>query len=142
MKKQSQDQTNEQLHIDDAAAAQEEYSLEDIMNEFGGWSKKEEAAPKQQAQTPPEPQKPPEKTPEKAAAKGSRERKARAGDQGCPLPEGAAHPRRGRAQRAEEPRGFQGPDHPLHAHPRGYRAGRKAEDLDVSGRARPGARVR
>ena len=40
MKKQSQDQTNEQLHIDDAAAAQEEYSLEDIMNEFGGWSKK------------------------------------------------------------------------------------------------------
>ena len=44
MKKQSQDQTNEQLHIDDAAAAQEEYSLEDIMNEFGGWSKKEEAA--------------------------------------------------------------------------------------------------
>ena len=64
MKKQSQDQTNEQLHIDDAAAAQEEYSLEDIMNEFGGWSKKEEAAPKQQAQTPPEPQKPPEKTPE------------------------------------------------------------------------------
>ena len=58
MKKQSQDQTNEQLHIDDAAAAQEEYSLEDIMNEFGGWSKKEEAAPKQQAQTPPEPQKP------------------------------------------------------------------------------------
>ncbi len=53
MKKQSQDQTNEQLHIDDAAAAQEEYSLEDIMNEFGGWSKKEEAAPKQQAQTPP-----------------------------------------------------------------------------------------
>ena len=45
MKKQSQDQTNEQLHIDDAAAAQEEYSLEDIMNEFGGWSKKEEAAP-------------------------------------------------------------------------------------------------
>ena len=64
MKKQSQDQTNDQLHIDDAAAAQEEYSLEDIMNEFGGWSKKEEAAPKQQAQTPPEPQKPPEKTPE------------------------------------------------------------------------------
>ena len=56
MKKQSQDQTNEQLHIDDAAAAQEEYSLEDIMNEFGGWSKKEEAAPNQQAQTPPEPQ--------------------------------------------------------------------------------------
>ena len=55
MKKQSQDQTNEQLHIDDAAAAQEEYSLEDIMNEFGGWSKKEEAAPKQQAQTPPPP---------------------------------------------------------------------------------------
>ena len=129
MKKQSQDQTNEQLHIDDAAAAQEEYSLEDIMNEFGGWSKKEEAAPKQQAQTPPDPKKPPQKVPESS--------KARAGDQGCPLPEGAAHPRRGRAQRAEEPRGFQGPDHPLHAHPRGYRAGREAEDLDVSGGARP-----
>lgn len=62
MKKQSQDQTNEQLHIDDAAAAQEEYSLEDIMNEFGGWSKKLE--PEKQAQTPPDPQKPPEKTPE------------------------------------------------------------------------------
>ena len=62
MKKQSQDQTNEQLHIDDAAAAQEEYSLEDIMNEFGGWSKKPE--PEKQAQTPPDPQKPPEKTPE------------------------------------------------------------------------------
>ena len=59
MKKQSQDQTNEQLHIDDAAAAQEEYSLEDIMNEFGGWSKKLE--PEKQAQTPPDPQKPPEK---------------------------------------------------------------------------------
>ena len=64
MKKQSQDQTNEQLHIDDAAAAQEEYSLEDIMNEFGGWSKKEEAAPEKPVQTPPDPQKPPEKTPE------------------------------------------------------------------------------
>lgn len=63
MKKQSQDQTNEQLHIDDAAAAQEEYSLEDIMNEFGGWSKKEEAAPKQQAQTPPDLKKPPQKVP-------------------------------------------------------------------------------
>lgn len=62
MKKQSQDQTNEQLHIDDAAAAQEEYSLEDIMNEFGGWSKKLE--PEKQVQTPPDPQKPPEKTPE------------------------------------------------------------------------------
>ena len=61
MKKQSQDQTNEQLHIDDAAAAQEEYSLEDIMNEFGGWSKKEEAAPEKPVQTPPDPQKPPEK---------------------------------------------------------------------------------
>ena len=120
MKKQSQDQTNEQLHIDDAAAAQEEYSLEDIMNEFGGWSKKEEAA--------------------KAA--GENAGKQKAGDQGRPFPEGPAHPRRGRAQRAEEPGGFQGPDHPLHAHPRGYRAGRKAEDLDVSGRARPGARVR
>ena len=66
MKKQSQDQTNEQLHIDDAAAAQEEYSLEDIMNEFGGWSKKEEAAPKQQAQTPPDLKKPPQKVPESA----------------------------------------------------------------------------
>ena len=64
MKKQSQDQTNEQLHIDDAAAAQEEYSLEDIMNEFGGWSKKEEAAPEKPVQTPLKPQKPPEKTPE------------------------------------------------------------------------------
>lgn len=64
MKKQSQDQTNEQLHIDDAAAAQEEYSLEDIMNEFGGWSKKEEAAPEKPVQTLPDPQKPPEKTPE------------------------------------------------------------------------------
>lgn len=52
MKKQSQDQTNEQLHIDDAAAAQEEYSLEDIMNEFGGWSKKEEAAPEKPVQKP------------------------------------------------------------------------------------------
>ena len=62
MKKQSQDQTNEQLHIDDAAAAQEEYSLEDIMNEFGGWSKKLE--PEKPVQTPPDPQKPPEKTPE------------------------------------------------------------------------------
>ena len=62
MKKQSQDQTNEQLHIDDAAAAQEEYSLEDIMNEFGGWSKKLE--PEKQVQTPPDPQKPLEKTPE------------------------------------------------------------------------------
>ena len=61
MKKQSQDQTNEQLHIDDAAAAQEEYSLEDIMNEFGGWSKKEEAAPEKPVQTPPDPQKPPQK---------------------------------------------------------------------------------
>ena len=132
MKKQSQDQTNEQLHIDDAAAAQEEYSLEDIMNEFGGWSKKEEAAPKQQAQTPPEP----------AKAAGENAGKQKAGGQGRPFPEGPAHPRRGRAQGAEEPGGFQGPDHPLHAHPRGYRAGRKAEDLDVSGRARPGARVR
>ena len=66
MKKQSQDQTNEQLHIDDAAAAQEEYSLEDIMNEFGGWSKKEEASPKQQAQTPPDLKKPPQKVPESA----------------------------------------------------------------------------
>ena len=45
MKKQSQDQTNEQLHIDDAAAAQEEYSLEDIMNEFGGWTKRDAPAP-------------------------------------------------------------------------------------------------
>lgn len=60
MKKQSQDQTNEQLHIDDAAAAQEEYSLEDIMNEFGGWSKKEEAAPEKPVQ------KPPQKVPESA----------------------------------------------------------------------------
>ena len=42
MKKQSQDQTNKQLHMEDAAAAQETYSLEDIMNEFGGWSKKSE----------------------------------------------------------------------------------------------------
>ena len=42
MKKQSQDLTNEQLHIEDAAAVQEEYSLEDIMNEFGGWSKRSE----------------------------------------------------------------------------------------------------
>ena len=50
MKKQSQDPNKEKLHIDDAAAAQEEYSLEDIMNEFGGWSKKPE----------------PEKTPEPA----------------------------------------------------------------------------
>lgn len=64
MKKQSQDQTNEQLHIDDAVAAQEEYSLEDIMNEFGGWSKKEEAAPEKPVQTPPDLKKPPEKTPE------------------------------------------------------------------------------
>ena len=31
MKKQSQDLTNEQLHIEDAAAVQEEYSLEDII---------------------------------------------------------------------------------------------------------------
>ena len=42
MKKQSQDLTNEQVHIEDAAAVQEEYSLEDIMNEFGGWSKRSE----------------------------------------------------------------------------------------------------
>ena len=54
MSRQSQDQTNEQLHIEDAAAAQEEYSLEDIMNEFGGWSKKPE-----------EPEKSPEPEPEK-----------------------------------------------------------------------------
>lgn len=66
MKKQSQDQTNEQLHIDDAAAAQEEYSLEDIMNEFGGWSKKEEAAPEKPVQTPPDLKKPPQKVPESA----------------------------------------------------------------------------
>lgn len=66
MKKQSQDQTNEQLHIDDAAAAQEEYSLEDIMNEFGGWSKKEEAAPEKPVQTPPDLKNPPQKVPESA----------------------------------------------------------------------------
>lgn len=66
MKKQSQDQTNEQLHIDDAAAAQEEYSLEDIMNEFGGWSKKEETAPEKPVQTPPDLKKPPQKVPESA----------------------------------------------------------------------------
>lgn len=66
MKKQSQDQTNEQLHIDDAAAAQEEYSLEDIMNEFGGWSKKEEAAPEKPVQKPPDLKKPPQKVPESA----------------------------------------------------------------------------
>ena len=66
MKKQSQDQTNEQLHIDDAAAAQEEYSLEDIMNEFGGWSKKEEAAPEKPVQKPPDLKKPLQKVPESA----------------------------------------------------------------------------
>ena len=51
MKKQSQDQTNEQLHIDDAAAAQEEYSFEEIMNEFGGWTRREEPAPQPEPET-------------------------------------------------------------------------------------------
>lgn len=46
MKKQSQDPNSQKVHIDDAAAAQEEYSLEDIMNEFGGWSKKSASPPK------------------------------------------------------------------------------------------------
>ena len=45
MKKQSQDPNDKKLHMEDAAAAQEEYSLEDIMNEFGGWSKKQPAEP-------------------------------------------------------------------------------------------------
>ena len=62
MKKQSQDQTNEQLHMGDAAAAQEEYSLEDIMNEFGGWSKRTE--PEQPAQAPPDTPEPPQKAPD------------------------------------------------------------------------------
>jgi len=61
MSRQSQDQTNEKLHIEDAAAAQEEYSLEDIMNEFGGWSKKE--APAEKAPEPDAPSPEPEKTP-------------------------------------------------------------------------------
>ena len=69
MKKQSQDLTNEQLHIEDAAAVQEEYSLEDIMNEFGGWSKRSEprTPPLDTAQTLPE-QKPEQGTPEEANA--------------------------------------------------------------------------
>ena len=64
MKKQSQDLTNEQLHIEDAAAVQEEYSLEDIMNEFGGWSKRSEpeAPPLDTAQALPE-QKAEQRTP-------------------------------------------------------------------------------
>ena len=63
MSRQSQDQTNEQLHIEDAAAAQEEYSLEDIMNEFGGWSKKPEEpekSPEPESEKLPKPEKPPE----------------------------------------------------------------------------------
>ena len=44
MKKQAQDPNKKKVHIEDAAAAQEEYSLEDIMNEFGGWSKKQQPA--------------------------------------------------------------------------------------------------
>ena len=68
MKKQSQDLTNEQLHIEDAAAVQEEYSLEDIMNEFGGWSKRSEprTPPLDTAQTLPE-QKPEQRTPAEEA---------------------------------------------------------------------------
>ena len=124
MKKQSQDQTNEQLHIDDAAAAQEEYSLEDIMNEFGGWSKKPE--PEKQAQTPPDPQKPPEKTPE------SRKPEAKV----VRFPKGQPIRAEGEPKEPKNPADFKG------AHPRGCRAGRKAENLDVSGGARPGARVR
>ena len=68
MKKQSQDLTNEQLHIEDAAAVQEEYSLEDIMNEFGGWSKRSEpkTPPLDTAQTLPE-QKPEQSAPAEEA---------------------------------------------------------------------------
>ena len=68
MKKQSQDLTNEQLHIDDAAAAQDEYSREDIMNEFGGWSKRSEprTPPLDTAQTLPE-QKPEQSAPAEEA---------------------------------------------------------------------------
>lgn len=42
MNRQSQDQNSKKVHMEDAAAAQEEYSLEDIMNEFGGWSRRDE----------------------------------------------------------------------------------------------------
>ena len=58
MSRQSQDQTNEKLHIEDAAAAQETYSLEDIMNEFGGWSKKPEPPEKAPGQDAPSPEEP------------------------------------------------------------------------------------
>ena len=92
MKKQSQDQTNEQLHIDDAAAAQEEYSLEDIMNEFGGWSRegrsRAETAGANAAGA--------------AKAAGENAGKQKAGGQGRPFPEGPAHPRR--AESPKEPK--------------------------------------
>ena len=58
MSRQSQDQTNEKLHIEDAAAAQETYSLEEIMNEFGGWSKKPEPSEKAPGQDAPSPEEP------------------------------------------------------------------------------------
>ena len=56
MKEKPQEQ-EQQVHIDPASAQQEpEYSLEDIMNEFGGWSKRETPAePEAEPQTPAEP---------------------------------------------------------------------------------------
>ena len=56
-----------QLHIDPAPAeTSPEYTLEDIMNEFGGWTKRgpRQAAPEQPPEAPPEPEQP---VPEQAA---------------------------------------------------------------------------
>ena len=82
MKKQTQDQEPKQVHMDDTAAApaQETYSLEDIMNEFGGWSKK----PEPQAPEKPEP---PEKEPEAAENNAAPEGKTQADTKPAP----AAH---------------------------------------------------
>lgn len=55
MNRQSHDPDTQKVHIDETAAAQETYSLEDIMNEFGGWSQRaapESSAQKEQAEKP------------------------------------------------------------------------------------------
>lgn len=134
MKKQSQDLTNEQLHIEDAAAVQEEYSLEDIMNEFGGWSKRSEpkTPPLDTAQTLPE-QKPEQSAPaEEADAPDTKIVRFPA--------QAKALPGRKRGKAAQKSGGLHRADHPFYADPGGTdAAGGKAENLDLSGRAGPGA---